>query len=74
MTEIAADANAVAKELGWTEFHVVGHSMGGMAMQRMILDCDDSMIIKSAVGVTPVPCGGGLDEDATVLFEGAVQK
>lgn len=76
MAEIAADANAVAKKLDWTEFNLIGHSMGGMAMQRMILDCDDSMTIKSAVGVTPVPaCGGGpLDADATALFEGAIQN
>src|SRR5205807_9866641 len=29
--EVAADAIALADQLGWREFHVVGHSMGGKA-------------------------------------------
>lgn len=73
MSEIAADAIEVVKKLGWKTLHVIGHSMGGMAMQRFILDCDDNINVLSAVGVTPVPaCGGGLDEDAWALFEGAI--
>ncbi|MDP3085608.1 MAG: alpha/beta fold hydrolase, partial [Rubrivivax sp.] len=31
MDEIAADALALADQLGWQRFSVVGHSMGGMA-------------------------------------------
>lgn len=75
MREIAADANEVVLALGWTDVHVVGHSMGGMAMQRFILDCNDSISVKSAVGVTPVPAsGGGLDENSWPLFEGAITE
>ncbi len=75
MGEIASDANELVKSLGWSGLHVVGHSMGGMAMQRFILDCDDDINVLSAVGVTPVPaCGGGLDEDAWGLFEGAIKS
>lgn len=75
MREIAADANEVVQSLGWTDMHVVGHSMGGLAMQRFILDCDDSINVKSAVGVTPVSgTGNALDGDGWTLFEGAVTE
>lgn len=75
MQEIAADANAVARELNLTAVHVIGHSMGGMAMQRFILDRDPAITVKSAIGVTPVPASGGqLDENAWGLFEGAIKQ
>jgi pimeloyl-ACP methyl ester carboxylesterase len=34
ISEVAADAIALADQLGWREFHVVGHSMGGKAAQK----------------------------------------
>ena len=34
IAEVAADAIALADRLGWQEFHVVGHSMGGKAAQK----------------------------------------
>jgi len=34
--EIAADGIALADQLGWREFHVIGHSMGGKAVQNKI--------------------------------------
>lgn len=75
MREIAADANEVILSLGWTDIHLLGHSMGGMAMQRFILDCDDSIRVKSAVGVTPVSgSGNALDENSWALFEGAIKS
>ncbi|TNF99201.1 MAG: alpha/beta hydrolase [Gammaproteobacteria bacterium] len=75
MGEIAGDAISLANELGINNFHVVGHSMGGMAMQRVILDIDDQNRIKSAVGIDPVPaCGGQLDEQTWALFEGAIKN
>src|SRR5207237_464893 len=36
--EVAADAIALADQLGWHEFHVVGHSMGGKAAQKVAMD------------------------------------
>ena len=73
MSEIAADANEVVMSMGWTDIHIVGHSMGGMAMQRFILDCDDSIQVRSAVGITPVSgTGNAFDENMWALFEGAV--
>ena len=34
--EIAADALALADHLGFARFSLVGHSMGGMAVQRVL--------------------------------------
>jgi pimeloyl-ACP methyl ester carboxylesterase len=51
--EVAADAIAVADKLGWNDFHVIGHSMGGKAAQKVAMDVPAR--VKSLVGVTPVP-------------------
>lgn len=75
MKEIARDAITLVNELGWERFHIVGHSMGGMAMQRVILDLEDPTRVKCAVGIDPVPaCGGQLDEQTWALFSGAVEN
>jgi len=74
MREIAADALALADELGLERFHLVGHSMGGMATQRVLVDIDDSARVKSAVVVDPVPaCGAQLEGDNWALFSGAIE-
>ena len=73
MSEIAQDTIALADELEFGRFHLIGHSMGGMAMQKTILDLEDTNRVKSAIGVDPVPaCGGQLDEQSWDLFEGAI--
>lgn len=73
MKEIAADVIALADELGWDRFHVVGHSMGGMAAQRVMLDAPGR--VKSIVALTPVPASGvPLDADGEALFSGAPDK
>ena len=75
MKEIAGDTIELVNILGWSNFHLVGHSMGGMAMQRVILDIDKPERVKSAVGIDPVPaCGGQLDEQTWELFEGAIKN
>ena len=75
MSEIASDSISLVNELGWENFHVVGHSMGGMAIQRLILDMDDRKRIKSAVAIDPVPaCGAQLDDESWALFEGAIKN
>jgi pimeloyl-ACP methyl ester carboxylesterase len=53
MTEIAGDVLALADQLGWKDFHVVGHSMGGKAAQKVAMD--GGARVKSVIGVTPVP-------------------
>lgn len=70
IAEIAGDALALADHLGWRRFHVAGHSMGGMAVQKIIQLARDR--IQSAVAITPVPaCGSPLEGDGRVLFHGA---
>jgi pimeloyl-ACP methyl ester carboxylesterase len=76
--EVAADAIALTEELGWREFHVVGHSMGGKAAQKVAMDAPTR--VQSVVAVTPVPASAlpfddgvfgffaaACDQDATAL-------
>lgn len=75
MEEIAGDVMELVDELGWHEFHLVGHSMGGMAAQRVLLDINDPERIRSVVAITPVPaCGVPFDEANTQLFNGAIRN
>lgn len=54
--EIAADALALADALGIHEFSLIGHSMGGMAIERIATLAPDR--VRALVAVAPVPCGG----------------
>lgn len=68
--EVATDALELADTLGWDRFHIVGHSMGGMVVQRLMVDAPQR--VKSAVAITPVPASGApLDEEGEKLFSGA---
>jgi pimeloyl-ACP methyl ester carboxylesterase len=64
--EVAADAIALADRLGWQEFHVVGHSMGGKAAQKIAMDAGAR--VKSVVAVTPVPASALPFDDAVFGF------
>jgi pimeloyl-ACP methyl ester carboxylesterase len=64
--EVAADAIALADRLGWREFHVVGHSMGGKAAQKVAMDAGPR--VQSVVAVTPVPASALPFDDATFGF------
>jgi len=75
MNEIAKDAISLINNLEWDVFHLIGHSMGGMAMQRVALDIEDKGRIKSMVGIDPVPaCGAQLEGEFWELFEGAINN
>jgi pimeloyl-ACP methyl ester carboxylesterase len=63
IAEVAADAIALADKLGWDEFHVVGHSMGGKAAQKIAMDAAER--VKSVVALTPVPAIALPFDDAT---------
>ena len=56
IAEISSDAIALADQLGWRKFSLVGHSMGGMAAQRVTVDAPER--VQAIVGVTPVPASG----------------
>lgn len=65
--EIARDCLSLADRLGWDRFHVVGHSMTGMATQRLAADAPHR--IKSAVAICPVSAAGNrIDPAAKALF------
>ncbi|MCF8474584.1 MAG: alpha/beta hydrolase [Emcibacter sp.] len=71
--EIANDAIKLVDFLGWKKFHAVGHSMGGMAVQKIM--GKESGRVKSVVAITPVPaCGSPLDADGRTLFHGAAKN
>lgn len=70
LAEIAADAIAAVDVLGWDSFAVVGHSMGGTAMQRVLLDAGGR--VDALAGISPVPSTGvPFDEESWALFSGA---
>ncbi|HEX5493969.1 MAG TPA: alpha/beta hydrolase [Mycobacteriales bacterium] len=71
--EIAGDALATADALGWTDFAVLGHSMGGKAAQSLLLAAPER--VRALVGISPVPASGvPLDDDGWALFSGAIEE
>ncbi|MET8249325.1 alpha/beta hydrolase [Streptomyces sp. NPDC005202] len=71
--EIAEDVLAVADDLRWPEFSLLGHSMGGMAAQAVLLIAPERVL--SIVGVSPVPASGvPFDEQGWQLFAGAAEE
>lgn len=73
MDEIAADALALADQLGWDTFSLVGHSMGGMAIQKVV--AESSGRVTRIVGINPVPATGvPFDEQSWGLFSGAAEN
>lgn len=71
--EIAADALALADALGFERFSLVGHSMGGMAIERVAALAPER--VRALVAVAPVPCGGVAMAPATrALFDGAARS
>ena len=70
MDEIARDALALADALGWERFSLVGHSMGGKAIQQVLAVAPER--VRALVGIAPVPASGvPFDERGWALFAGA---
>jgi pimeloyl-ACP methyl ester carboxylesterase len=70
MEEAASDALALAGELGWDRFSVIGHSMGAKVAHQMLLQAPDRM--DKLVGLNPVPANAvPMDEQGWALFSGA---
>ncbi|GAA1970260.1 alpha/beta fold hydrolase [Kitasatospora viridis] len=73
LAEIAQDALALADQLGWDTFSLVGHSMGGKAAQRVLAEAPHR--VRKLVGVAPVPAGVyEMDEQGWQLFRAAPQN
>jgi esterase len=69
--EAAADVIALADHLNWQRFSLLGHSMGGMAMQKVLLAAPGR--IERMVGIAAVPaCGSRMDAARLAAFERAV--
>ncbi|WP_018352975.1 alpha/beta fold hydrolase [Longispora albida] len=70
LEEISADTLALADQLGWDRFSLIGHSMGGAAAQRVLADAPDR--VRGIVGIAPIPASGfPFDEAGWALFDGA---
>lgn len=68
--EAAGDAVALAGHLKWDAFHLIGHSMGGKVVQRVMQRLPSA--VKSVTAVTPVPASGvPFDEDTYRVFDSA---
>jgi pimeloyl-ACP methyl ester carboxylesterase len=73
IAEVAADAIALSEDLDWKEFHVVGHSMGGKAAQKIAMDAAGR--VKSVVALTPVPAIAlPFDDNVFGFFTAACDK
>ncbi len=67
--EIATDTLRLAEHLGWEKYHLVGHSMNGMAgFKALLLDWRAAHRIKSYVAVTPVTPNGYPASDGDRAF------
>ena len=73
MDEIAMDTLALADSLGFSTFALVGHSMGGKAIQRVLTLQPER--VRKLVAITPVPASAvPFDENGWALFAGAADK
>lgn len=73
LDEIAADTLAVADELGADRFSLLGHSMGGTAAARVLVEAPDR--VRALVGLSPVPASGvPFDDESWALFSGAAAE
>ena len=70
MAEAAADAIALADELGWDRFSVIGHSMGAKVAHQVLLRAPER--VAKLIGLNPVPATEvPMDEQGWKLFSGA---
>lgn len=69
--EVAGDVLRLADHLGWERFSLIGHSMGGAAIQRVMLAAPQR--IDRMVAVTAVPaCSSRMDSARLSMFESAI--
>jgi esterase len=72
--EAAADALHLADALDWGSFSLVGHSMGGVAIQRVLLAAAPGRI-ERMVAIAAVPaCSSRMDETRLAMFDKAAHS
>lgn len=68
--EASADAVTLIDSLAWDKFHLIGHSMSGMIVQKIAVD--NPSRVKSVVAITAVPaCGSPAPKEMMGFFESA---
>jgi pimeloyl-ACP methyl ester carboxylesterase len=71
--EVAADTLAVADDLGWDRFSVLGHSMGAKFAHRVLLEAPDR--VRKLIGLNAVSAAAmPMDSDGWALFSGAATE
>lgn len=66
--EASKDAMKLINSLDWNKFHLIGHSMSGMIVQKIAVD--NSSRVKSVIAITPVPaCGSPGPKEMMDFFE-----
>ena len=66
--EISDDVAKLADSLGWDKFSLIGHSMTGMSVQRIMADMPERL--NRVIATTPVPATGfPLDDESFAFFE-----
>ncbi|RUM20484.1 alpha/beta hydrolase [Rhizobium vallis] len=69
--EVARDVRGLAKALGWQKYHVIGHSMTGMTVQRLTVDAADD--VQSVLMVAALPASGAkITEERRKLLQDAI--
>ena len=73
MSLMAGDMIGIADALGWREFVLLGHSMGGMVAQIMATQLGDRLQALVLMDTSPV-CPDGLDPDAIAIGKTLVRE
>lgn len=70
LEQISRDVQGLANQLGWHAFALIGHSMGGSAIQYVVADAPER--VQCMIGITPVPASGvPFDDEGWALFSAA---
>lgn len=73
MEQISRDVQGLADQLGWHAFALVGHSMGGSAIQYTLADVPER--VQCMVGIAPVPASGvPFDDKGWSLYNAATSE
>ncbi|MCO8304530.1 MULTISPECIES: alpha/beta fold hydrolase [Streptomyces] len=71
--EAGRDLLALADDLGWERFSLVGHAMGGAVVQRVVAAAPER--VQRLVGVAPVPASGvPMEGEQWQLFASAADR